>query len=726
MAQTAPGGIQSLIASNVPPEMQAYATNLIGKESSFNPSAVSPTGAKGLAQFTKGTGAKYGLISDQGDMRGDPVANIKALVALTNDNRNTLTQALGRPPTDGELALAHQQGAQGAINLLSGKGVSAQNLAVNGVDPNSSPEAAAQKIMRYYGGSAATPAAQAIEQQAPSQGAALGRGNTLAPEGSLAPEEQARLDQMRGPAPASIPYPASGATIGSSGLRGYQDPAITTAYQQPNAQPETAQPMTMAGQNIPGLLSPGNIDLSKRPVVKNPDGSISTVRSISIEQDGKEVLIPTVSPDGRVLTNEDAVKLYRQTGQNLGVFDGQDNADAYAESLHNQQAGMYAPQAAPQLPPPRTIGADPTALQVAQASQAQQPRGPQTLAAGVTPIPRGGASIPLIQSMLRDPNLRQAGLQLWQQNATGKTSDGWDFITLPDGTLARANKQTGAIESVGQFQKPSAPVSVGEGSSLVDPQTGKVVYRGPAKTPQSYQEFQLAQQNGFAGSYADWEKVKQPGVTVNNVPGENSTAKSAGEGLGKIFSTIFDGGQAAKQDKAQIGMLRSSLAQSPTGVLGALASTASDYGINVGPNADQVQVAKAVIAKMVPAQRVPGSGTTSDRDLAQFQAALPRLSGTTAGNATILDTLDALADFKSAQSDIVTRFYAGELDQKGAVKELQSLPDPYSAYKKFVGSGEQPAAATTIKAAPSLGTVEQGYRFKGGDPKLQENWEPAR
>lgn len=355
--------------------------------------------------------------------------------------------------------------------------------------------------------------------------------------------------------------------------------------------------------------------------------------------------------------------------------------------------GQPAPQPGYRDPQVSTAGQQPAPVaaapqQVAQNAPAPAPQdgGMRTLAPGVTPIARGGVSPQLIQSMLRDPNLRQAGLQLWQQNATGKTGDAWDFVTLPDGTLARANKQSGEVQSLGQFAKPQDPIKVGDGETLLDPVTHQPIYTGAPKTPQSFQEFQLAKQNGFTGSYADWERVKVPGVSVNNMPGENSTAKAAGEGLGKIFSGIFDGGQTAKQDKAQIGMLRSSLAQSPTGVLGALASTASDYGINVGPNADQVQVAKAVIAKMVPAQRVPGAGTTSDRDLAQFQAALPRLSGTSQGNATILDTLDALADFKSAQADIVTQFYAGDLDQKGAVKALQALPDPYAAYKNFTNS----------------------------------------
>ena len=96
-----------------------------------------------------------------------------------------------------------------------------------------------------------------------------------------------------------------------------------------------------------GMIEPGNIDLTKRPVVKNPDGSISTVRSMGFQETegGPQILIPTVIKD-RVVSPEEAIKHYQKTGEHLGKFETPEEATAYAEKLHEEQAKMYVKDAA--------------------------------------------------------------------------------------------------------------------------------------------------------------------------------------------------------------------------------------------------------------------------------------------------------------------------------------------------------------------------------------------
>ena len=103
---------------------------------------------------------------------------------------------------------------------------------------------------------------------------------------------------------------------------------------------QAGSPVYMAVDNPPGLVEPGNIDLNSRPTVQNPDGSISTVRSITVGFDDGYYLLPTVIGD-RVVSNDEAIAHFRQTHEHLGKFASQEDADNYAQQLHEQQGDQY-------------------------------------------------------------------------------------------------------------------------------------------------------------------------------------------------------------------------------------------------------------------------------------------------------------------------------------------------------------------------------------------------
>jgi len=132
--------------------MRGYYAQLAGREDPTGGQRVSPTGAAGPFQFTRGTGKQYGLLGDDGtDNRTDVDASVQAVQKLTRDNAKTFIDINGRAPTLSELALMHQQGGVTGARMVAGIGnAPPRNLAVNNVDPSLGPQDAAAKIQSYY------------------------------------------------------------------------------------------------------------------------------------------------------------------------------------------------------------------------------------------------------------------------------------------------------------------------------------------------------------------------------------------------------------------------------------------------------------------------------------------------------------------------------------------------------------------------------------------------
>jgi hypothetical protein len=103
----------------------SYALRVAHIESRFDPNAINGgSKATGLFQFIPSTWRSFG----QGQSALDPAANADAAMRFAVANRDQLRRSLGRGPTEGELYLAHQQGAGGAAKLLAAPNVKAADL----------------------------------------------------------------------------------------------------------------------------------------------------------------------------------------------------------------------------------------------------------------------------------------------------------------------------------------------------------------------------------------------------------------------------------------------------------------------------------------------------------------------------------------------------------------------------------------------------------------------
>lgn len=130
--------------------------------------------------------------------------------------------------------------------------------------------------------------------------------------------------------------------IGTSDGLHFED-AIAAALNRPT--PIADRPKPKYPDNT-GLLEKGNINLANRPVVRNEDGSISTLRSMSfgmseVGKDEYHVLIPTIHDSGKIMSEKEAIDQYFKTSKHLGKFDSSETATSYAKQLHEDQEKMY-------------------------------------------------------------------------------------------------------------------------------------------------------------------------------------------------------------------------------------------------------------------------------------------------------------------------------------------------------------------------------------------------
>lgn len=148
-------------------------------------------------------------------------------------------------------------------------------------------------------------------------------------------------------AAAPAAKPASAATFSFEEAAGTAPAKVAPPSGSPEWEQEHKDRRVTAGNfgEVEKAFAPtyrGNIDLNNRKLhVWDGGKGYSSLESMTVEFDGKHVLIPKISGDGRLLSDDQAIQEYRRTGQNLGAFDSDREATKAAIDLERRQQAFF-------------------------------------------------------------------------------------------------------------------------------------------------------------------------------------------------------------------------------------------------------------------------------------------------------------------------------------------------------------------------------------------------
>jgi len=228
-----------------------------------------------------------------------------------------------------------------------------------------------------------------------------------------------------------------------------------------------------------------------------------------------------------------------------------------------------------------------------------------------------------------------------------------------------------------------------------------------SKPPTSVQEYEYARSQGFTGSFGEWEtqnrKASANTVSVNTGEGdkfyENLDRKNA-----ERFATLSDGSQNARGRQAQVDQLDVLLKQSPSGIEAAAKTWLGDMGIAT-EGLNSLQASVALIEKMVPEQREPGSGPMSDADIAGFRRSLPRTINQPGGNELIIGRLRAINEYDISRGEIADMVADRAITPAEGRKRLRELANPLDGFTEEVRKlGEK--AEQRVSDAPQTRMVD--------------------
>ena len=271
----------------------------------------------------------------------------------------------------------------------------------------------------------------------------------------------------------------------------------------------------------------------------------------------------------------------------------------------------------------------------------------------------------------------------------------------PQGALAMPSGQAGPTvqraEMIGQRQPMSQQDILGLAMNPnIDPETSKRLLdiaqlSAPKAGPGVVGEYQAALAGGLipqGTSLQDYIGLKKPPAPTATAiaGGKDPFAEAASKKQAEDFSDIKKSGDNARRTLKDVTRLGSILERSPGGIEAGLKLAAGNFGINTKGLTD-LQSAEAIINRLVPQQRPPGSGTMSDADLDLFKKSLPRIINQPGGNKAIIDYLKGINEYLIKEGEIASQVLNKKITPADGDARLMSLQNPLELFKNSAAGG---------------------------------------
>jgi hypothetical protein len=288
------------------------------------------------------------------------------------------------------------------------------------------------------------------------------------------------------------------------------------------------------------------------------------------------------------------------------------------------------------------------------------------------------------------------------------------------------------------MKKPAvAPIKLGKDENLLDPTTFKTLASGPKgedKPTDDIREYNLATSQGYKGTFNQYLKeLKAAGASRVSVPVNVNTAKAFSETLAEKMAGAAEASHG--NAKAAVNSIetahRLKQAVDSGKIVAGPGSSMRVFGLQLGQmlgvggkNAAETlantrtAIQSMAQAELDAAQQMKGQGqiTEAERDIIRRAASGDINSLTGPEVRQLADSLEKVGrnKIKSHRSNVERLRTIPGTGPLVPMLEMQE-PDPY----------QTPASAAPA-GKPVPGMVQDGYRFKGGNPADPNSWERVR